>query len=57
MYNVRRSQLTNPNLSAEEIFVGLPEGQVHKAYVTHTPDFKSEFGSVLIPPRKIFRNA
>jgi len=29
----------------------LPEGQVYKEYVTHIPDFKSEFGSVLIPYR------
>jgi len=56
MYNVRGSQLTKPNLSAEEIFVGLHEGQVYKAYVTHTPDFKSEFGTVLIPSPKIFRS-
>jgi NAD-specific glutamate dehydrogenase len=48
-----RSQLTKPNLSAEEIFVGLHAGQVYKAHVTNITDFKSEFGSVLIPSRKM----
>ena len=57
MYNARGSQLTKPNLSAEEIFVRLPKGQVYKAYVTNIPDSKSEFGSVLIPTRKLFCNA
>jgi hypothetical protein len=45
--------LTKSNLSAGEIFVGLSEGQVYKAYVTNITDFKSEFGSVMIPSRKI----
>jgi hypothetical protein len=43
------SQFTKTNLSAEENFVGLPESHVYKAYITHIPDFKSEFGNVLIP--------
>jgi hypothetical protein len=47
-----RSQLTKSNLSAEEIFAGLPDGRVYKAYATNITDFKSEFGSALIPPPK-----